>query len=270
MKLLKYLEHINYENSNESIQHICKELDIKNYTINSDFSIDVDGDVSLYRGLSDNKLTELPLTFNKVTGSFNCSGNKLSSLKGSPREVGKHFLCSFNLLTTLSDGPLIVGENYQCGDNLLTKLDMPCTELILLTCINNKINTLAGMPYVRTQFSVRNNRLESLKYLNCDSDCVVYCDNNDIYELSINDKMPISYRSTPIFYLIYFIKVSNTKLKSLDDYEIVERLDEFDVLDNNKLDILNMNKLFDFYNVLFNEEEFIKNLTAYTREYEIH
>lgn len=268
MKLLKYLEHINYENSNESIQHICKELDIKNYTINSDFSIDVDGDVSLYRGLSDNKLTELPLTFNKVSGSFNCSGNKLTSLKGSPREVGKNFLCSFNLLKSLSDGPLIVNNKFQCGDNLLTKLDMIPKEVGELSCMNNKIDTLEGMPYVSGDLYISNNLLTSLKYLNCDGE--VTCNSNKIYQLSINDRIPVSYNYNPIFYLIYFIISSNNKFKGIDDYEIVERLDEFDVLDNNKLDILNMNKLFDFYNVLFNEEEFIKNLTDYTREYEIH
>ena len=49
-----------------SIHDICKEYDIENYTINSDGSIDVAGDVDLY----DKGLTEIPLVFNKVTGYF--------------------------------------------------------------------------------------------------------------------------------------------------------------------------------------------------------
>ena len=53
------------------IEEICKEYCIKNYTINDDNSIDVEGDIVL-RSL---KLTKFPLTFNKVGGSFNCVSN---------------------------------------------------------------------------------------------------------------------------------------------------------------------------------------------------
>ena len=49
-----------------TIEEICKKYGIENYTIMDDGSIDVDGDVYI----NDEGLTELPLTFNKVTGSF--------------------------------------------------------------------------------------------------------------------------------------------------------------------------------------------------------
>ena len=55
------------------ISLICEKYGIKNYTINDDGSIDVNGDVYL----SFKDLTELPLTFNKVTGYFNCYNNYL-------------------------------------------------------------------------------------------------------------------------------------------------------------------------------------------------
>ena len=55
------------------ISLICKKYGIENYTINSDGSIDVNGNVDLY----DESLTELPLTFNKVTGYFDCSDNEI-------------------------------------------------------------------------------------------------------------------------------------------------------------------------------------------------
>jgi len=48
-------------NDNE-IHYICQEYKIKNYTINPDNTIDVNGSVFLY----DRKLKKLPLTF-KIT-----------------------------------------------------------------------------------------------------------------------------------------------------------------------------------------------------------
>ena len=55
-----------------SIHDICKRYNITNYTINGDGSIDVDGSVKL----SEYKLTEFPLIFNKVTGYFYCDYSK--------------------------------------------------------------------------------------------------------------------------------------------------------------------------------------------------
>ena len=55
----------------------CEKYRIKNYTINDDGSIDVNGNVYL----DGQKLTELPLNFNKVMGSLYCPYNKLKTLK---------------------------------------------------------------------------------------------------------------------------------------------------------------------------------------------
>ena len=49
-----------------SIHDICNKYNIENYTINDDESIDVNDSVNL----SNYSLTELPLTFNVVTGDF--------------------------------------------------------------------------------------------------------------------------------------------------------------------------------------------------------
>jgi hypothetical protein len=95
------------------ISLICKQYGIENYTINPDGSIDVVGDVDLY----DKNLTELPLTFNKVSGYFDCSWNRLTSLKGGPRWVGGYFYCSHNQLTSLEFSPDYVGDNFWCDDN---------------------------------------------------------------------------------------------------------------------------------------------------------
>ena len=59
-----------FESFND-IETTCKKYNIKNYTINTDGLVDVNGDVFLY-----NKgLTKLPLKFGKVTGYFGCRDN---------------------------------------------------------------------------------------------------------------------------------------------------------------------------------------------------
>jgi hypothetical protein len=98
------------------ISLICKQYGIINYTVNDDGSIDVNGDVNL----SWYKLTELPLSFNKVTGDFYCSHNVLTSLKGSPKWVGGYFDCYNNQLTSLEFSPEYVGTNFYCYNNDLT------------------------------------------------------------------------------------------------------------------------------------------------------
>ena len=76
------------------IEKWLKEYNIQNYTINDDFTIDVNGNV----GLSKNHLSEFPeyIQFNIVKGDFDCRRGDLTSLKGCPREVGRHFDCSRN------------------------------------------------------------------------------------------------------------------------------------------------------------------------------
>ena len=63
----------------ELIEKWLKEYDIENYTINDDFTIDVDEGVSLFR----KNLTEFPtyIQFGVVKGKFVCSFNHLSSLR---------------------------------------------------------------------------------------------------------------------------------------------------------------------------------------------
>ena len=98
------------------ISLICEQYNINNYTINGDGSIDVAGDVNLWgKGL-----TELPLTFNKVSGDFHCGRNKLTSLKGCPRWVGGYFYCTNNNLTSLEFSPDYVGGFFNCSGNHLT------------------------------------------------------------------------------------------------------------------------------------------------------
>ena len=80
----------------EEIHLICGKYNIKNYTINSDGSIDVVGDVVILIFIN-----ELPLKFNKVSDNFYCSYNGLSTLKNFPNEVGKETFIYGNPLKSL-------------------------------------------------------------------------------------------------------------------------------------------------------------------------
>jgi len=112
------MKHLKLFESFKDIKSICKKYGIKNYTVNPDGSVDVDGSVSL----SNYRFAKLPLKFGRVSGVFDCSYNKLTTLEGSPREVGWHFDCSYNKLNTLEGAPREVGGAFDCKNNQLTTL----------------------------------------------------------------------------------------------------------------------------------------------------
>ena len=107
MKYLRLFE------SFEDIKEICKKYDIRNYSINPDRSIDVDGTINLRC----KNLEKLPLKFNKVNGGFDCARNKLTSFEGSPVEVNSSFSCSVNNITSFEYFPRIVRGNFYCNHN---------------------------------------------------------------------------------------------------------------------------------------------------------
>jgi hypothetical protein len=125
-----------------SIEELCEKYEIVNYTINSDKSIDVNGNVELYNY----GLFELPLTFGKVTGFFDCSNNKLISLSGSPKQVDGNFNCNNNYLTNLKGSPKQVDGDFDCSWNKLTSLK-GCPEKVGkdFYCFENpKLSSLEG------------------------------------------------------------------------------------------------------------------------------
>jgi hypothetical protein len=106
------------------IHAVCSKFNIQNYTINDDFTIDVDGDVNLSLGFSKHRVsTKIPLKFNKTSGYFACQYKFLTTLEGSPKEVGGSFFCSGNELTSLKGGPKRVSGNFVCSHNQLTSLE---------------------------------------------------------------------------------------------------------------------------------------------------
>ena len=81
-------------NTKEEIEAWLNAMSIKNYTLNTDLTVDVKGDVELSR----KGLTGIPVQFGNVGGSFYCHDNKLTSLNGAPKEVGKDFYCYNNAI----------------------------------------------------------------------------------------------------------------------------------------------------------------------------
>jgi hypothetical protein len=130
----------------ESISDICKKYNIKNYTINEDGSVDVDGNVFFLPGKYI-RLTKLPLKFGKVTGDFVCSENELASLEGCPEWVGGTFDCSRNQLTSLEGCSKSVGGRFYCEQNQLTSLvGGPQVVLGAYCAYDNQINSFEGFP----------------------------------------------------------------------------------------------------------------------------
>ena len=116
MKHLKnYKDYRIFENiqTDEEIHELCRKYRIENYTINEDNSIDVDGNVFLYKRY----LTKLPLKFRNISGSFYCYDNNLTTLEGVPKSVNRDFYCFNNNLTTLKGAPRRVEGNFNCMYN---------------------------------------------------------------------------------------------------------------------------------------------------------
>lgn len=118
---------------------------IKNYIINDDLTVDVNGNVQI----DDKSITEIPVQFGKVSGDFNISYNNFTTLKGCPHSVGADFICSSNKLTSLKFSPKIVKIDFYCQQNKLTSLE-GCPEYIGedFYCHDNKITTLGYSPKI--------------------------------------------------------------------------------------------------------------------------
>ena len=98
------------------IINLCKEYNITKYTINDDYSIDVDGHVDL----SSKELTKIPIKFNNVTGFFSCVGNMLVDLENAPRRVEGNFLCQhqyYGSFISLKGAPEYVGFRFDFNEN---------------------------------------------------------------------------------------------------------------------------------------------------------
>ena len=180
---MKHLRKYKIFESNTEIDTICEKYDIINYTINSDNSVDVDGDVNLFN----KRLESIPLNFNIVNGYFGCGNNHLTSLKGCPVRVGNGFYCFDNILTSLQYSPQYVENgSFSCRDNKIKSLQY-CTELIRgdFYCYYNKLTSLQYHPTVYGKFYCYNNQINTFENFYYYKEDIEFKNNPiyDIYEL---------------------------------------------------------------------------------------
>ena len=121
-------------NTREEVASWLKEMKINNYVINEDLTVDVKGDVNLIikdltvdvKGdvnLIIKGLSQIPIQFGIIDGSFNCSWNSLTSLKGCPKVVNGYFYCYNNSLTSLEGCPEVVNGSFYCNNNKLISFE---------------------------------------------------------------------------------------------------------------------------------------------------
>jgi hypothetical protein len=151
----------NSKGDQDEIKDWLDEMGVENYTINSNGTVDVEGDVDL----RDKTLKSIPIQFGKVTGYFTCTNNKLTSLAGAPQTVDGGFYCANNKLTSLAGAPQTVGGGFYCTNNKLTSLaGAPQTVGGGFYCANNNLTSLAGAPQtVGGNFYCAHNNLTSLQ-----------------------------------------------------------------------------------------------------------
>ena len=147
----------------EMIKEWLRKYNIENYTINKDFTIDVDGNVILVL----KNLSKFPeyIQFGVVRGNFDCSNNNLISLRGCPRKVEGFFNCNYNHLKSLENCPVEVGSSVYCfRNNLKSLVGAPKKVGGSFYCSNNQLKSLEGAPEkVEGDFDCSHNKLTSLE-----------------------------------------------------------------------------------------------------------
>lgn len=257
-----------FEQYNEyrQVKEWLDRMEIFNYTINDDLTVDVDNDVII----KNYKLTEIPIQFGKVTGDFRCDDNSITSLKGCPSEVFGNFTCKGNNLTSLEHSPIYVGMEYNCNRNKLITLK-GCPDKIIedFFCMYNELTTLEyGPKEVNGYYGCAHNNLTTLKGIPVCINGDLNCSHNNLVTLEygpkemkgdffFNNNSLISLKHIPkdIDGYVYYADNKTlpkciSKLDKLDKIKILLKYqDEYGVWNSDYS--LNMNR----YNLLLNDYE---------------
>jgi hypothetical protein len=171
----------------KNIESKLKELEVEDYIINDDGTVDVNSSVDI----SFMNLNQIPVQFGRVRGDFNCSNNQLHSLQGSPQSVGFSFFCHKNRLTSLKGASQWVGKSFICSHNELTSLEGAPLKLNgSFDCSENELTSLKGAPKsINGDFDCTHNRLKTLEGIPDFVRNVLYCHGNQIpYHLLMDYK----------------------------------------------------------------------------------
>jgi hypothetical protein len=126
------------------IFNFCIWCDIENYTINSDGSVDVDGDVCIESYERDT----LPFKFNVINGDFRVAHSDISDISMFPNKVTGGFYCNVNMITSCVGITQDVGTDFFiCGNEELHSVKgVPMRINGSFSCSDMNIKTLDGMP----------------------------------------------------------------------------------------------------------------------------
>ncbi|MCK9475625.1 MAG: hypothetical protein M0R46_06895 [Candidatus Muirbacterium halophilum] len=259
---MKYIKMFNESTNTSEIEAICEKYNIKNYIINEDDSIDVDGNVDLF-----NKgLKVLPLKFRKVSGNFKCSFNKLTSLKGSPQSVGGWFDCNDNQLTSLEGAPQSIGGSFYCYKcQLITLEGAPHTIGGNFYCSSNQLTTLEGAPQnIGGDFSCSVNQLTTLDGAPKRVDGLFWCDSNNLKNI---DYLPKYYKelyisNNPITKIINLFTTSNEYgwISNREDKDLIMDFIDREIIQQDKLLVNRLVEFLDDIGKLKTREELIELL----------
>lgn len=113
--------------------------------------------------LEDKSLTQIPITFNYVEGTFDCRNCQLISLKGCPSVIGGNFNCYGNQLTSLEYAPTKIHGTIWCDDNPFILNDKLFEYFAIIggkQKIRDYTRTLKELKEkIRTQFGVRDQNI---------------------------------------------------------------------------------------------------------------
>jgi hypothetical protein len=198
------------------IENWLIKMNITNYVIHDNLVVDVNNDVFL----TDQKLTEIPIQFGVVKGSFECFHNKLTSLKGVPFEIEKDFDAHQNKLTNLSFFPKKIGQSIVLYQNKLKTMEgLPRKVNGDLFLWDNKLTNLKHFPhFVEGKVSLAYNKIKSLKGINAEIKESLDLFKNLLREINFKD-----IQNLIIHQKIYFLKGTQ---KFLPTYLFQETEDE--------------------------------------------
>lgn len=239
---MKYLKSFNESlgaASREYIEELCKKyISGSTCIINEDGTVDVIGDVDL--GHHRFNRGELPIKFNKVYGDFSCVSSNLKTLQGCPKYVSGSFSVKNNDLETLKYIPDYIGDYLDISHNRLKLIDYLPKSL--------------GFSYKEETPDIYLNYNQLTNFIKTKFNVVSY------------DENPISDLITHIVEQIFYPIEDDL---SGEDYtfknkfnEIKDRFEEFEIIKENKLDLISLNSLYDYYEFTFDENQF-KNFKGY-------
>lgn len=172
-----------FSSERKRIRNICEYLNIKNYKIQSDLSVDVNGDVEII----DMPKFQLSFQFGIISGKFVIKNTGIKTCEFFPKEVEDLSIeCNENL-ESLEGCPKVVGRNFYCGGNHKLSSLKGCPERIegsfttiscnlsnlkggpkevigFYNCSYSFLDSLEGAPKECRSFDCNNNNLKSLKY----------------------------------------------------------------------------------------------------------